>query len=355
MRSSRLPPWLVRRRPAGWLCSVPAVAAWVLIAPDARAQPDQHVDLRYAVDPALEGCLTEVEFRSVVARRLGYDPHRPGATPRVQVVVRGTETGIEGTVEWISKREGRIGERRFSSPGGNCHDMTVTMAFVVAVQTQLMAAEPGRPALAEATETEPEPARTNASGPKQTGAGVEDAPAGEPAQPAFAVDSDASRWWATAGIGPAVGWGMGPHAVGLGRLFLSLNSGWIGAELGAEATLPSTTHVDGGAGFRHELILATLAACGSRGSVAVCAVGKLGSLRVRGTGVDNPASPSGLVGQIGTRLAYSLGLGHHLTLQGHLEGLCLPTPWTIDLNQVAVWTMPRFGAAAGMALARRFP
>jgi hypothetical protein len=148
---------------------------------------------------------------------------------------------------------------------------------------------------------------------------------------------------------------LAEHAVGLGRLFVSGHRDWLAVELGAEAALPSTMHVDGGAGFRQQLTLGTLATCGSTASFAACGVGKLGSLRVTGTGVDNSASPRGLVGQVGLRLAYSLRLDNHLNLQGHLDGLYLLTPWTVDLNQVEVWTMPQFSAIAGIAVASRFP
>ena len=103
------------------------------------------------------------------------------------------------------------------------------------------------------------------------------------------------------------------------------------------------------------LVLGTLAACGSRSSFSACGVGKMGRIRVRGTGVDNSASPQGLVGEVGIRLALSLRLDDHLILRGHVDGLYLLSPWTVDLNQEAVWTMPPFSATAGLDLAFSFP
>jgi hypothetical protein len=346
---------LVGRWPRSW--GAWALAACVWVAPSgARAEPEQYVDLKYEVDPDVDGCLSDSAFRTVVTRRLGYDPHRAGSTPSVEVRVWAAETGIEGSIEWIWTGERRIGERRFTSPSRDCHDMTVTMAFVVAVQTQLMATEPGAEEPPETMDTEPEPSdRSTPVEPVEPPVAREPSvPVATPREPPSA-ERQPAHWFAQAGIGPEVGVGLGRHAVGLGRFFLSLHREWIGVELGAEATLPSATDGDGEAGFRHDLILATLAACGARGPFAACGLGKLGRIRVSGTGVDNPASPKGLVGQAGMRLSYSLRMPNHLALHGHLDGLYLVTPWTVDLNQVAVWTMPRLSAIAGVDLTLRFP
>jgi hypothetical protein len=101
-------------------------------------------------------------------------------------------------------------------------------------------------------------------------------------------------------------------------------------------------------------VLGTVAACGLRGSTSACAIVKLGQIGVQGVGVDKPASPEGFVAQVGPRLAYSIGLGDHLALVGHADALYLLTSWTITVNHVAVWTMPRLGAVAGIDLAVRF-
>ena len=157
-----------------------------------------------------------------------------------------------------------------------------------------------------------------------------------------------------AGLGPAVGIGLGPDPVAQGRLFFAVQYGMGSIELGAEASLPSTTRQPGGGGFRHQLILGSLAACGWYRSISACALTKLGRIQVQGIGVDEPASPAGFVAQVGPRLAYSLGLGEHVMLLGHVDALYLLTPWTVYVNHVAVWTMPRFAAVAGIDLAVNF-
>ncbi|HEY5957552.1 MAG TPA: hypothetical protein VIV60_13395, partial [Polyangiaceae bacterium] len=61
-------------------------SAFVLVAclavVEVQAQPTTKpfVDLKYELDPAIHGCPTLLEFRSIVARELGYDPYLAGAS-----------------------------------------------------------------------------------------------------------------------------------------------------------------------------------------------------------------------------------------------------------------------------------
>jgi len=157
------------------------------------------------------------------------------------------------------------------------------------------------------------------------------------------------------GAGPAIGVGLAPSTGGLvGRFFGAIQYGWLGFELGVEASRATPARQAYGGGFRHELVLGTLAGCAWQGPFSACALGKLGRVHVEGVGVDVPASPKGLVAEAGPRVAYSLGLDQHLILQGYVEALCSLTSWTVYVNHVAVWTMPRFATVAGIDLAARF-
>ncbi len=324
-----------------------------LLAARAQAQPvpKLFVDLTYDVDSALEGCPSAIEFRTLVAQQLGYDPCRVDSTVGLAVHVRPTETGIEGAIDWSTAAGKRLGERRFASRSDDCREMMTTVGFVVAVQIQLMASE-------QATEPTA-PIDAGSSG--RSGLPADLVP-GEVtvtlSVKTFDVRapplSNQTNWMTMVGAGPSIGFGPGPGAVAQGRLFLAVQRAWAELEVGAEASLPSTKREDYGGGFRHELLLGTLAACGWYRSFSACGLGKLGRLQVHGVGVDKPTSSGGLVGQIGPRFAYSLGLGGHFILLGHVDGLYLVTPWTVDLNNVAVWTMPRFNAVAGIDLAIRF-
>jgi hypothetical protein len=331
-----------------------AMSCGCLLAVRAQAQEpqEQFVDLKYEVDPSLRGCPSAVEFRSIVAQQLGYDPYSPGTPLGVEVRVRATETGIEGTIDWSAADANKLGERRFTSRNEDCHEMMTTVGFVVAVQIQLMATERAKTS-PQRYEGEPGTRRTQEptkSPPDQVGS-VTLAVRSFEVRPA---SSDSTEWSAMAGLGPSIGLGLAPSTVAQGRLFFALQTGWFGLEAGAEASLPSTKREAYGGGFRQEVFWGTLAACGWGGSIAACGVGKLGQIQVHGTGVDRPASPSGFVAQVGPRLAYSVGLGDYLVLLGHIEGLYLVTPWTVELNKLDVWTMPRLGAVAGIDLATRF-
>ena len=119
-------------------------------------------------------------------------------------------------------------------------------------------------------------------------------------------------------------------------------------ELGAEASLPATGRLDTGARFSQRLLLGTAAACAERGALAACAVAKLGGITVRGIDVDRSNSPTGFVAQVGPRLGWSYLMGDHVGLLARIDGLFLLTPWTVALNNVTAWTMPRIGASVGI-------
>ena len=95
------------------------------------------------------------------------------------------------------------------------------------------------------------------------------------------------------------------------------------------------------------------AACGHLRVLAACVVGTLGFLRASGFGVDAPASPVGLTGQAGARLAATRTLGGHLFLTARVEGLVTPVARTVMLNETPVWTTPRLAATAGLDLGAR--
>jgi hypothetical protein len=334
-------------------------AGWLLVASThAEPLPKLFVDLTYDVDPELEDCPSEDELRSIVAQRLGYDPARAGAPLGADVRVEAVETGMDGAIAWRTGAEQRLGERRFASQTQDCHQLVTTMGFVLAVQIQLMAAEEAQPPAETEPTTRhaasPSPAPSSPA-PSRGGRRVDAAPPPTPPSELPARSSEASpRWSAMAGVGPAVGLGLGPDPIAQGRLFGAVQYGRVSIELAAEASLPSTTRLPNGGGFRHQLTLGSLAACGWHRSISACALAKLGRIQVRGIGVDEPASAAGFVAQIGPRLAYSLGLSDHLVLMGHADALYMLTPWTVYVNHVAAWTMPRVGAVAGIDVAANF-
>jgi hypothetical protein len=325
---------------------------------EAETVAKQFVDLKYDIDPALQGCPTALDFRSIVAQELGYDPHLAGSSMGLVIRVRATETGIEGVIKWGNAGEKKVGERRFAAHTDDCRAMMTTVGFVVAVQIQLTASEHApepipQPARTEAdTHSDTPPSRANRNGSEQAAFAL--AMRSLELHPPPAVSKGAG-WITTLGAGPAIGVGLAPATIGLvGRFFGAVQHGWVGLEFGAEASRATTTLQAYGGGFRHQLVQGTLAGCVWQGPFSACALGKLGRIQVEGVGVDVPASPKALVAQAGPRVAYSLGLDQHLFLQGYVEALCSLSSWTVYVNHVAVWTMPRFATVAGIDLAARF-
>lgn len=205
----------------GWIWCVAGIA-WVLLpSTHANAQTRQFVDLQYEVDPALRDCPSDSEFRALVARKLGYDPHHPGSDVGLAVRFVGSETGISGIIEWRTAARSTVGERHFSSRIGDCRSLSLTMGFVVAVQLQLMAAEP---------QAEPKPS-ANASRAPPSDDSIRNAEvdqerglcrgargAGAPCSDVHQERTGSQRGGTiTAGAGPSVGFGFGPDPTLLGR------------------------------------------------------------------------------------------------------------------------------------------
>jgi len=55
------------------------------------------------------------------------------------------------------------------------------------------------------------------------------------------------------GLGPSVGFGLGPNPVAQGRFFFAVQLGRAALEVGAEVSLPSTTRQGYGGGFSHQV------------------------------------------------------------------------------------------------------
>jgi hypothetical protein len=129
----------------------------------------------------------------------------------------------------------------------------------------------------------------------------------------------------------------------------------IALELGGEASTPSAMHRADGTGFSEQTLLGSLAVCGLRMPFSACAVTKLGAIKVVGEGVDTPAASSGVLLQAGVRIAVTRGLGRHLDIAAHADGVAAVTRGVVTLNSMAVWTAPRVGGAVGIDLGVRFP
>jgi hypothetical protein len=318
---------------------VASVAATATPASAATESPRLVVVLSYQVDPELHGCTGETEFRDSVVKQLGYDPFRSEAAHRVVAEVSETESGIEGRLAWADSNGNPEGERRLSSLGQDCSGFLKSMAFAMAVQIQLMSS------------TESASSAPPASAPQ--------APPPKPAPVAVRATQEppasTQKWSFAVGAGPVAELGVLPSlAAGL-RLFAAAREGALSLELSPEVSLPVTLRRADGTGISATSYAATLVPCARRGRLALCAVGMLGVLAVRGLGVDDARSPSSFVARAGLRLAFEQPLSRHWALGAHADGLARLMPRTVLLNEIPVWTTPNLGLMVGIDFALLLP
>lgn len=305
--------------------------------------------LDYAAAP---GCPPVSSFEAVVAGRLGYDPFRVAARDRVVVRIEAGGRALAGRIEWRNVGGGSIGEQAFPSRTADCAELTRAMGFALALQIQLMAVTVEEtspaPAAAPLPTAAPSPTPTPPAAPSPAAQlaealpGTSESPA-VPRGPSLLV-----------GVGVSAGLGLSSDVVGLGRLFATAGWSHVAVELAGEIAIPSTTRRPDGAGFSQEEFLASLAGCGVLSPWSLCAVGKVGELRVAGEGVDVPLTASGLMLQAGLRVAASYTLGRRTYIIAHAEGLARLTQGTITLDSTPVWTTPGFAGVLGLDVAVRF-
>jgi hypothetical protein len=299
--------------------------------------------LDYAAAP---GCPTDNGFQTTVTARLGYDVFRADASDLVIVRILPAGRTLEGRLEWQDANGSSVGEQRFPSRTGDCAELARAMGFALALQIQLRAATiaESTPAATTAPPMEVAKAPTESTAPSPI------APVESP-NPAMSEPPGPS---VLAGGGALAGFGISSKPIMIGRLFATVAWTHAALELGGEVSAPSTTNRADGAGFSQETFLASLAGCGVSFPFSLCAVGKVGELRMVGQGVDVPLTASGLLIQSGLRLGASHSLGNRAYIVGHAEGLARLTRGTVTLDSIPVWTTPRFAAVLGIGVAFRF-
>jgi hypothetical protein len=326
------------RSPAVWLAT--ACAAVVLLDAGIARSGEVTAQLDYL---ALPECPGAADFEAIVAGRLGVSPFHANAGQRVVVRIESSGRGLEGRFEWRNEAGEWAGERTFPSRSGDCGELVRAMGFALAVQIQLLAAA----ASTEAPPAPPSPADKPTVVPAPPPTAIT-----QPEPPVAAKPSGSSI---VAGAGAAAGVGLTPGDVaGVGRVFGGVAWSRVAIEIGAEASLPTTDHRGDGAGFSHQLLLASVAGCGLRGRIGACVLAKAGAIRVAGEGVDLPESATGLVVQAGVRLALTQSLGRRAYLVAHGDGVMLLTRGIVRLDAIPVWTTPRVAAVFGLAFGLRF-
>jgi len=322
-----------------WLACVAAKAH----AEAPRDEPRFNVALEYTVPDA---CPSAADFRSVVARRLGYEPFREDASERVLVIVVPAGNGLEGRFQWLGSTGHASGEQSFPSGQRDCGELVRTMGLALAVQIHLLATaseEDGTPPTtgdaSSSAETKPKPKPA----PTPTRASQPVAPPGD-ATPS----SDRANARPFLGAGVSAGFGVAPTVVPLFRVFGGVAWPHVMLELGGELSTRSHGEREDGAGFEQQLFLASFAACGTYEKLSACALTKAGAVRVSARGVDEPRSPDGAVVELGLRLDFRQPLGAWGFVAPRASVLGNLNRWTVTLDNLPVWKAPTVGAEVGI-------
>jgi hypothetical protein len=306
------------------------------------------VSLDYSADP---GCADTTAFQELVIAHLGYDPFSDGAPDHVTVrFVRRQNGSVDGRIEWRDPSGKWAGDQMFPS-STDCRHLVRAVSFALAVQIQFLAIMAPSP--------EPPPPPRPAPPPPAPVAML--APPAPPTMRVVGValaggaPSPAARPLFALGAGSSVGFGLSSAPVVLGRI--TGNAAWphASAEVDVELGLPTSTRRADGAGVSQQQLLIGAAGCGVLGRASACLLAKAGETRMRGENIDAPSSAVGAIVQAGLRAGATQGLGRRAFLAVHADGLVNVTRWTVRLDQVPVWSAPRFAATVGADLGMRFP
>ena len=324
-------------------------AAAALEAP-ARAEVPR-LELRYAV-PEGADCPSDDEFREMVSARLGSAPWASGegsdargerakkaddAPVRVaKVQVLGTSARLTGLMR-LEERGQLIGERRFT-PVGPCRELIETIAFalVVAVDPLRTAAAQPPPSPAPAPEPAPSPAPE---------LGAESAAVARPPRPEIEFVPSLGIVGSVAAM-PEVSFGL--------TVDLALRFPRFSLALEGRADLPRTAPLAMGGSVETALFVGGLIPCVRFGAGQGCVAARVGALRIKGEGLEEPRTATELYSSVGLRGGYELELSEGFALRLTAELNFVLTRITITDQGVAVpfryWSTPLLNGDLGLAL-----
>ena len=314
--------------------------------------PGYAVTLEYASAPSCPGAAA---LEAVVVARLGYDPFSNDAPHHVFLSIVPNGASFDGRIEWRDAEGKWAGDRTFSMASGDCLRLTRTMGLALAVQIQLLAAQGAVIADDRERAPEAEPPPKPAAKPPESKPDAGSTPPRPKDDPRI-VSAESrsppagSRLVFAIGAGPSIGIGMAPSPIPLGRVFGVLAGQHASLELGAEVSLPATARRADGAGISARLLLLSVAGCEAIERWNGCLVLKAGEVSLAGEDIDRPTSTRLPLVDAGVRVGFSQPLGAHAFVNAHAEGLAILTRWTASLDDVPVWTVPRFALALGIDL-----
>ncbi|HYO94028.1 MAG TPA: hypothetical protein VER33_05920 [Polyangiaceae bacterium] len=321
-----------------------AIAGAMALPVSAAAGPGQplSVALLYEVAPGAAGCPSDLHFRGLVGEQLRYEAFNERAALRLRARIRPDQSGaLAGTLVWSDAAAERTGERRLTSPSGDCAELARAMSFAIAVQIQLLST----------SATDVQPADEAAAG--KAKASRPGARSEQLALPPRKRSRQPGRVLAFGG-GPTASHGIAPSLSAGARLFGTIGTGPFSLELALEPDLPVTQTQPDGSGFRFSSYGGSLAPCTTLDPLMLCVLAGMGRVRVEGFGVDEVRAPSSTTARAGLRLGFGLPLRERLATLVHLDALAMLTPRTVYLRGAPAWTTPDVGLRLGIDVAGLF-
>jgi hypothetical protein len=148
---------------------------------------------------------------------------------------------------------------------------------------------------------------------------------------------------------------MSSSPILLGRIFGLIEWQHLSLQLGTQMSVPASTRRADGAGFSQQLLLANAAGCLALSRLNACLVVNAGAATLTGEHIDRRTSARVPVVEVGARIGFSQPLWRGVFLSPYADGLTLLTRRTASLDELPVWTAPRFAAAIGLDAGLRFP
>jgi hypothetical protein len=150
------------------------------------------------------------------------------------------------------------------------------------------------------------------------------------------------------GLGAAMSFGASPDVAFGAAVGIAPRYRFVSLEVGGVVSLtPSHATSEGGA-VRSDLFAGTLSACGHLNIAFVCAKSVLGDLSARSTGVTNPQSQDLFFAAVGPRAGVSVPMSRAFDLRLSADVLFVATPYTLAVNERAVYSSTLVMAVLGL-------
>jgi hypothetical protein len=336
----------------GTLSVLAAVAlgiAGTTVASSARAGVAAR--LAYARSAAASSCPDESALRSAVAARVGYDPFFPWAKRTFVVQVWRDRGRYMARLQIIDEHGFTHGTRELSSNERDCTELFDTAALAISIAVDELPKDESRPP------TDDIPASpladTGSATPPPSSAPVPPTESASPAEPPRLPPGEHPH--AALGLDAVGSVGTAPTpTVGVAA---SVGARWPTASTSLELRADAPASAESSAGTGRVMASsydAAVVPCAHYGAAFLCAVGVLGLLHAKGSGVSTPRAASTFVVAAGGRVGLQWPLSRGLSLLARLDLLVDLRRATFVLDGDNAWTAPIVAGVAGVGFLTNF-